>query len=366
MAAKEQSKIRILVVATSPEVVGGQSVQARRLIDAFARDEEIELEFLANDPPTPFRGIKYLRTVFASLRFWFSLILRVPASDGVHVFSSAMTGYVIATLPPLIVSRIFGVPAILNYHSGELREHIENWPRTALPSMRRFDRIIVPSRFLAEILAEHGLRASAIANLSDQNSFRFRKRDPLRPVFLANRNLEAHYNVGDCLRAFRLIRDRHPDAQLIVAGSGSEERALRSLAEELAVIRAVEFAGRVEPGKMPDLCDRADIYLNSSVVDNMPLSIIEAFSAGLPVVSYATGGIPYLVTDRENGLLAPMGDVERLAELACELLANRKLAQGLIAAACVESEKYRFDAIRGDWSAAYRALAGRGPASQNE
>ncbi len=341
-------KTRVLIVATSPEIIGGQSIQARRLLEAFDGDEAIELAFLPNDPATPFRRIKYLRTILASLRFWFSLVLKIPQFDVVHVFSSAMTGYVIATLPPLLIARIFGVSSVLNYHSGELREHIEHWPATALPSMRRFDRIVVPSRFLAEIFAENGLEAAVIPNFVDTERFAFREREMLRPMFLSNRNLEAHYNVGDCLRAFQLIQDRVPGASLIVAGSGSEEESLKSLALELD-LRNVEFVGRIAPDEMPQIHLKADIYLNSSVVDNMPLSFIEAFSSGLPVVSYATGGIPYIVKDRETGMLAEQGNVEELAARAVELLEDRELARSIVANARAEVSKYSFESVRSDW-----------------
>ncbi len=344
---------RVLIVATSPESVGGQSIQARRLIDAFQGDDEIEMQFVPNDPPTPFRSVKYLRTIVASVRFWASLVWRVPSADIVHVFSSAMTGYLIATLPPLIVARLFGVPVLLNYHSGELREHIEEWPATALPSMRRTEKIVVPSRFLAEIFAEHGLRAESIANIVDAEKFRFRERSPLSPVFVSNRNLEAHYNVGDVLRAFKLIRESVPEARLIVAGDGTESESLREMEREMA-IGNVEFLGRVEPDAMPQVLDSADVYLNTSVVDNMPLSFIEAFAAGLPVVSYATGGIPYIVSDGENGILVKQGDYADLAARAVALVNDPDLAIRIAANARRESEKYTFESVKDAWKKAYR------------
>ncbi len=350
-----ETRTRVLIVAPSPDKIGGQAIQARRLIEAFDGNPEIELSFLPNDPPTPFSGIKYLRTVAASIRFWFSLLIKVPTADVVHVFSAGMTGYVIATLPPLIVARIFGVPAVLNYHSGELREHIEQWPQTSLPTMRRFQRVVVPSEFLVKIFAGHGIKADAIFNFVDADRFAFRKRDPLRPVFLSNRNFEPHYNVADCLRAFRIIRERFPDARLIVAGYGSQEPELKGLADDLE-LGNVEFVGRVEPAEMPSLYDRADVFLNSSVVDNMPLSIIESFAAGLPVVTYATGGIPFIVENERNGLLVESLSPEGLAEAAIRLLEDPKLAAGIIKSARDDVAKYSFERVRRDWIDFFRKL----------
>lgn len=350
-----EARTRVLIVAPSPDKIGGQAIQARRLIEAFDGNPEIELTFLPNDPPTPFSGMKYLRTVAASIRFWISLLIQVSTADVVHVFSAGMSGYVIATLPPLIVSRIFGVPAVLNYHSGELREHIEHWPQTSLPTMRRFQRVVVPSEFLVAIFADYGIRARAIFNFVDSDRFAFRKREPLRPVFLSNRNFEPHYNVADCLRAFRIIRERFSEARLIVAGHGSQESELKELAAELGP-DGIEFVGRVEPAEMPALYDRADVFLNSSVVDNMPLSIIESFAAGLPVVTYATGGIPYLVDHQRNGLLVDKPSPVGLANAAIRLLDDAKLAAGVIENARADVAKYSFESVRQDWVDFYTKL----------
>ncbi|HEY0462293.1 MAG TPA: glycosyltransferase family 4 protein [Pyrinomonadaceae bacterium] len=356
MSDKTSKKIKVLIVATSMRVIGGQSIQAKRLTDAFESDAAVELEFLPNNPETAFQNIKYLRTVFASLKFWRLLLANVRRSDIVQVFSSATTGYIIATLPPLVAAKIFGRKVILNYHSGELEHHIENWKRSALPTMRKFDEIVVPSRFLVDVFAKYGLRATAIFNFVDDSHFKFRARAAFRPVFLSNRNFEAHYNVADVLRAFQTVQKRFPDAALVVAGFGTEESRLKRLAADLKLER-VEFVGKISNDEMARLYEKADVYLNSSLVDNMPLSIIEAFSCGLPVVSYATGGIPYLVENEKTGLLVAPGDFDALAQAAIFLLENQESAKKIVAKARAEVVKYSWENVRTDWLELYARLA---------
>ena len=356
MKNADSKKIKVLIVATSIRVVGGQSIQAKRLTDAFENDAKVELRFLANNPETVFQKIKYLRTIFASLKFWWSLLREVYKADIVQVFSSAATGYIIATLPPLVVSKLYGKKVVLNYHSGELENHIRNWKRTALPTMRKFDEIVVPSQFLVDVFAKYGLRATAIFNFVDGSHFKFQARETFRPVFLSNRNFEAHYNVSDVLRAFQIIRRRFPQAALSVAGFGSEEAKLKRLAEELK-LENIEFTGKIPNDEMARLYERADIYLNSSIIDNMPLSFIEAFSCGLPIVSYATGGINYLVEDRETGLLVAPRDFEALAEKAVFLLENQELTKKIVAKARREVVKYSWENVREAWLELYTRLA---------
>ncbi len=356
MENKRLKKKKIAVVAPSMRHIGGQSIQANRLLEAFRDDEELELVFIPNNPESLFSNVKFLRTIFTSLKFWKLLLQNIPKTDSVMIFSAAVSGYVIATLPPFFIAKLFGKKTILNYHSGELETHIENWKLTAKPTMKRFDKIVVPSDFLVDVFKKFDLEAQSISNFVDTKKFTFRERKPLRPVFLSNRNFDLHYNVGDILRAFQIIQNRFPEAHLIVAGDGREETKLKKLAEELK-LENVEWTGKVSNEKMAQLYEKADIYLNSSIVDNMPLSIIEAFSAGTPVVSYATGGISYIVSDGENGLLVEQNDFRALAEKAVFLIENQDEAQRIIESAGREVLKYSWENVRDRWREIYFNLS---------
>jgi L-malate glycosyltransferase len=348
----EFSKTKIAVVATSMNLIGGQSIQAKRLLDAFANDENIELFFIPNNPQTAFQNVKFLRTIFTSLKFWSLLFSQVRKADIVHVFSSAGSGYIIATLPPLLFAKVYGKIVILNYHSGELEEHIKRRKFTALPTMKMFDEIIVPSQFLVDVFAKFGLQAKAIFNFAGSKQFAFKERKPVRPVFLSNRNFEAHYNISDILRAFQIIQKSLPESNLIVAGFGTEEAKLKQFAKDLNLAN-VEFIGKIANDEMPEIYNQADIYLNASIVDNMPLSFIEAFACGLPIVSYATGGIPYIVETGKTGVLVKQNDYKALANEAIKLLENQDLTRQIISNAHEEVKKYSFDEVKGEWRNAY-------------
>jgi glycosyltransferase involved in cell wall biosynthesis len=349
-------KPKILLVAPSMKNVGGQSIQAKRLLDAFAGEGAIDLEFAPNNPETRFENIKFLRTIFASIKFWLALFRTIPRADVIHIFSSGTTSYIISTVPPLFVAKLFGAKTILHYHTGEAETHLKNWRLTAKPTMKRFDEIVAPSKFLIDVFAKFGLQAKSIYNFVEAEKFRFRERKPLKPVFLSNRNFESHYRVADVLRAFRLIQNRFPEAKLLIAGYGSQETALKTLAAELKLENA-EFLGRIDNEKMPEIYDKAEIYLNSSVVDNMPLSIIEAFSCGLPVVSTDAGGIPYICETGATALLVAKNDYENLALEAIRLLENDELAQKIIGKAKRECVKYSKENVGAEWLAIYRQLA---------
>jgi hypothetical protein len=172
---------------------------------------------------------------------------------------------------------------------------------------------VTPSAYLVDVFSRFGVRAVPIANFVDPETARFRRRSPLRPVFLSNRNFQGLYNVPCVLRAFARIQARIPEARLIVIGDGPERASVHETARSLA-LRNVEFVGAVTPSAMGRWYDEADVYLNSSDIDNMPNSIIEAFACGLPVVTSRAGGIPYVVEHERNGLLVDCGDHDALAQ----------------------------------------------------
>lgn len=349
--------IKILIVAPALPIIGGQTVQAGRLLEKFQNEQSVEVDLQPINPSffPRFQKIKYLRTILTSFKYIVDLLLRVPRYDIIHVFSASYFSFLLATTPAVLCARVFGKKTILNYRSGEAADHLKTWKRTAIPTIRLFDTIIVPSGYLVDVFAGYGFNARAISNFVNGEHYRFLTRKPLRRVFLSNRNFESHYNVSCTLRAFALIQKKIPDARLLVAGNGKEKDKLHRLAGELG-LKNVEFLGAIEPGKMLEIYDRADIYLNSPNIDNMPNSIIEAFSCGLAVVSTNAGGIPYIVENEKTGLLVEVNDHEALATAAIRILESDDLAQNIILRALQECEKYSWEYVRGEWLETYRHL----------
>ena len=359
--------IRLLLVAPALRILGGQAVQANYLLQHLSREPEFKVSFLPHNPRLPgplkvLQRIKYVRTIVTSLLYCLKLFRHVPKHDVVHVFSASYFSFLLAPAPAILIARLFRKKVILNYRSGEAEDHLRTWPRTAAPILRLADELIVPSQYLIDVFRRFGLRASAVANIIDEERFRFRERRPLQPIFFSNRNLYPLYNVGCILRAFAKIQQRFPEAKLIIAGGGSQRPSLEALARELK-LRNVDFRGRVPPTRMHELYDEADIFLNSSNIDNMPGSILESFAVGMPVISTNAGGILCMVTHGKNGLLVPKNDHDAIASWAIKLLESPELAETIARNAYEDCSSYKWPAVRETWLAAYRRLAGRNQSS---
>lgn len=354
-------RLRILVVAPSLDILGGQAVQAARLATRLRELPSFEVGFLPINPRLPgvlrvLQSIKYLRTVVTSLLYLATLFARVPRYEVIHIFSASYLSFVLAQTPAILVAKLFGKKVLLNYHSGEAEDHLRRW-RTAATTIRLADEVVVPSVYLAKVFAQFGIEARAINNLIEVDQFTFLERRRLIPKFLSNRNLETHYGVDHVLRAFALVQEKYPEAGLIVAGDGSQRRVLEDLALELA-LRHTKFVGRVEHEEIVEQYQHADIYLNGSEIDNQPLSILEAFACGLPVVTTNAGGIPEMVRNGETGFVVECRDHKAMASCALRLLAEDDFASAMVQRAREECGKYSWVAVRDQWLKVYRDLAG--------
>ena len=346
---------RIALVAFSLDILGGQGVQARTVVGEL-RKEGYEVLFVPFNPRVarPLRGVqryRYVRTVLNQALYLPSL-RHLRDADVVHVFSASYWSFLLAPVPAILAARSLGKRVVLHYHSGEADDHLARWGGLVHPWLRRVDEIVVPSEYLRGVFARHGYHVRVIRNVVDTSRFRYRERTLLRPRLLSTRNLEPYYRVDNTLEAFALLKAQYPEATLTVAGYGREEGRLRRFAASLGA-SGIRFVGRVEPSAMPDLCDQADVFVNSSVVDNQPVSVLEAFAAGLPVVSTETGDIAAMVRDGETGLVVPPGDPAALAKAVAGLLDDPDRALLLARRARQEVEQYTWSEVREAWAAVY-------------
>ena len=352
--------LRVAIVAPSLRILGGQAVQAERLLRGWAGDRDVVARLVPTNPlpPALLRGaveIKYIRTVVTQLNFWPLLVREIWNADIVHAFSASYSSFVLSTLPAMLIGRLLRRPVLVHYHSGEAPDHLRrSWlARYALGHLA--DMIAVPSAFLRDVFAGFGLPAHIVANTVDLDRFSFRPRAALRPRVLSTRNLEAHYNVACTLRAFALVQQTHPDASLTLVGGGSHQPALEALARELG-LRNVTFVGRVPADDIAQFYADADIYVQTPAIDNMPLSVLEAYASGAPVVSTDVGGVPSILTDGVHGLLAPADDHTAVAARITDLLRDPARANQLAANAHESCRRYTWAAVRPQWLALYREL----------
>jgi len=340
--------------------------QTRDLAEALRR-ERITVQVVRTNAPLRPAVLGRIPVVRAISRFlgFVATLLRVPRrTDVAHVMANSGLSWHLLAMPAVWILTLRGIPVVVNYRGGQAAEFFERQCSLVALTLRRCAEVVVPSPFLQDVFARYGVRAEIVPNfVAAATAAPHCEGIPERPRLLVTRHLEAIYDVETVLRAFVGIKARFPRATLTVAGDGPQRIALESLARELGVHEAAEFSGNLANEDALRLLCAADVLLNASRVDNMPIALIEAMAHGVPIVSTNAGGIPFMVQHEETALLVEIGDAAGLAAAAIRVLEEPALARRLRAASLLRVAEFQWPAVRSRWFAAYgRAMASAGRA----
>lgn len=355
---------RVAVVGPLPPPSGGMANQCEQLVRLLRADGADVTLVRTNAPyrPSVVGRVPLLRAFFRLLPYLVSLWRTLGRVDVVHVFANSGWAWHLLALPALSIARWRGVPAIVNYRGGNADPFFSSAPGHVLRSLKAATLRITPSAYLLRVFAKHGLQAEVVPNIIDLSRFAPAPPRPpgSAPHLIVTRNLEPIYDIPTALRALAQVRQVHPDARMTVAGSGPERDALQALAAQLGISGAVTFAGRIDNAHIAALYAGADVMLNPSTVDNMPISLLEAMASGVPVVSTDAGGIPDMVTHGVSALLVPIGDHAAMAAAALHVLADPEKAATLRQAGLTEVGRYAWPRVKQLWRQAYwRAASSR-------
>lgn len=159
--------------------------------------------------------------------------------------------------------------------------------------------------------------------------------------------------VFDLLKAFAIVASNYPASRLLLGGDGDLPGAVR-LTEDLGLSGQVRLLGWVSGEAKYELLSRASIFVLPSYNEGLPMSILEALAAGLPIVSTPVGGIPRAITSGLEGFLVNPGDIHALAERLIQLLADPDLRQRMGAAARKKAEAtFAVDRVVAQWVGLY-------------
>jgi len=345
---KNAGRTTIALVGPLPPPSGGMANQteqlARLLAEAGLAVEVVQV----NRPLKPdwLERMRWLRALVRLVPYAVRLWRCAGRVDLMHVMANSGWAWHLYAAPAIWIAHAHGVPVIVNYRGGEAGAFMARQSAWVRPTLRRAYAVVVPSGFLEAVFRRHDVETEIVPNVIDLSRFH---PDPARAPgrhLIVTRNLEDIYDIGNAIRAFARIRESFPDATLTVAGSGPRLPDLERLAIELGVRERVRFTGRLDNEKVADLYRQADLVLNPSTADNMPISLLEGLASGVPIVSTNVGGIPFLVEDRRTAMLVPPREPARMAEAALEVMSHPERAYQLRAAGIECARRFTWDEVR--------------------
>ncbi|RFC33378.1 MAG: Glycosyltransferase involved in cell wall bisynthesis [Candidatus Nitrotoga sp. SPKER] len=351
--------LKIALVGPLPPPAGGMANQTWQLA-TLLKQAGVKVELVpVNAPYRPrFIGhIQGLRAIFRLLPYLFHLWHAAGRVDLFHIMANSGWSWHLFAAPAVWIAKLRGKAVLVNYRGGEADDFFIRAFAWVKPTLKRINIIIVPSGFLEKIFASRDFITRIVPNIIDLSRFipnHSRKRNLSAPHIVVARNLEPLYDNTTALKAFHIVRVTIPDAHLTIAGSGPERAKLEAMAKELGVADAVVFAGQIDNEHMPVLYREADIALNPSLADNMPISILEALASGVPVVSTDVGGIPFLVKDEKTALLVPPGNPEKMAEAVLRVLHDESLREHMIKDGLDHAHRFAWKSVRNELFLAYK------------
>lgn len=246
--------------------------------------------------------------------------------------------------------KLFGIPLIAVLRGGNLPNFSKKYPRWTKRVLKTADILVAPSTFLAEEFRFLDLDIRVVPNIIRLQKYPFRIRRKIAPKFIWMRSFHPLYNPQMAIRAFAEIHRIYPEATLVMAGNdkGIEEET-KQFAKQMGLENAVRFPGFLDLEAKFREFSEADIYLNTNKIDNMPVSVVEACSMGLPVIATDVGGLKYLLTNGENGILVSDDNASEMADAIKNLLENEGLTEKLSQNGRLLAEKSSWESVREIW-----------------
>lgn len=224
------------------------------------------------------------------------------------------------------------------------------WPLWTRLVLSVPDLVLTPHDFLRTELSRRGMRVDRVLpNFIELQWYTFLERSLVRPRFLYLRGSHHIYNPQLVLRAFARVQRERPDASLSLAGfEPARAPDLTALAARLG-LRNVRFLGLLPKRAIPRVAADHDIYIQANRVENMPVTVIEMWACGVPVIATRAGGITYLVRDGLDALLVDSEDDAAFAAQCLRLLDDPDLARMLSRNGRARAEAFDWTRVEAAW-----------------
>jgi glycosyltransferase involved in cell wall biosynthesis len=247
--------------------------------------------------------------------------------------------------------RLFKLNYIPILHGGNLPYRLDTSPQLCQMVFNHSYKNVAPSGYLLDAFSKRNYpNLLFIPNTIDLTEYSFgQNRDFSVPKLLWVRSFASLYNPKMAVDVLIALQKVFPTAELCMVGPDKDGslKTTRIYAEEQKVV--VTFTGRLSKNAWVDLSKNFNVFINTTHFDNTPVSVMEALSLGLPVVTTNVGGIPFLLEHRKNALLVDDGAVVQMADAVLELTHDLVLRDSLVRNGRAYVENFDWQAVKQKW-----------------
>ncbi len=248
------------------------------------------------------------------------------------------------------LSKFFNVPYILILHGGNLPIRFKKNKTQVLQLLQNAKMNVSPSDFLFDFFKEKGIEnIIKIPNALSIENYAFKKRSNPQPHLLWVRAFAEIYNPLLAVKTLELLLESYPEAQLSMVGPKKDDsfEICKTYVEEKQL--PVTFTGQLTKDQWIEHSKGFDFFLNTTNIDNTPVSVIEAMALGMLVVSTNVGGIPFLIKDEKQGLLTEPNNKEAMVNSILQLMKHKELSTQISRQARDKAELFSWNVIKEKW-----------------
>ena len=256
--------------------------------------------------------------------------------------------------------RRLGKPYVLTLRGGNLPEFARACPRRTRRLFESAALVTVPSSYLEDRMRAYRRDLKIVPNAIDAQACGFVSRPQLRPRLVWMRAFHAIYNPVLAVDVLARLRRRHRGASLKMVGPDKDGSLadVKRRAHEVGIADSLTVIPGVAKRDVARHLADADLFINTTNIDNTPVSVLDAMACGLCVVSTNVGGIAYLLEHDQDALLVPPNDPEAMTDAVHRILTEPGLALRLSRNARRKAETHDWSVILPHWESMLLAVAG--------
>jgi glycosyltransferase involved in cell wall biosynthesis len=261
-----------------------------------------------------------------------------------------------------MVSRLLDLlrkPYILSLHGGNLIAFASRWPGRVKRLLQNANLVTAPSPYLQTAMRSYRNDIVLIPNPLDIHIYPFRLRSMAKPHLIW---LRAFHNIYNPQMAPLLVANLlpfFPETTLTMIGPDKGDGSLQTtqtVIEELGLQDHIRILPGIPKNEVSAYLGCADIFINTTNVDNTPVSVLEAMACGLCVVSTDVGGIPHLLDDGQDALLVPPNNPETMTNAIKRILTESGLAAWLSANAGKKADWFDWPVLLPKWESVFEQI----------
>lgn len=249
------------------------------------------------------------------------------------------------------LARLFSLKYIPILHGGNLPSRLDQSVLFSKLIFNNSYKNVSPSNYLKNEFELRGFSTVYIPNGIVIKDYKYKKRSELKAKILWVRAFDKIYNPLLAIKVLALVKLHDDNVKLCMVGPDKDGSIseVKKLVKQLNLTKNTVFTGVLPKEQWHDISKEYDIFINTTNIDNMPVSILEAMALGLPIVSTNAGGLPYLIDHNIDGILVPVNNDKEMANAIIKLIKNPTKAVELSLNARKKAESFDLDNVKQQW-----------------